>query len=434
MKIRRGKLILWALMGCAASVLLPVAWWGYRFYFPPSGPPPEVKVAALVKNNDPNKMLAEANQYYWTHNLPVASRLYERAEELFVQAHDERNALYAKVGLVRSELQLPFAEMSDFLAAQLKTPTVQNDAPLRLWCLGVKGDADLEVNAHAARQDWEQTKGLADKLGEKEWANRATGELGLVSFLEGNYQHASYMVGHTLLTAIREGDIGTQVRYLEIVGNGLNGLNRPSEGLVFFNRAISIADRDKDVGTPYMAYEGKSEAFLLLKRQGEAQSLMEKTLAEARREKMWEHEGQDLLILGEFAMRAGDRKTARKYLEEAIQSEKKVGLVRVVEQSYLYLSKLSEDEGDLSRASDELAQALDISGKTGDTIYLPNTLDALAELKTKMGRRKEAHKIYQQASDVIEAMLMRVSGAYFESSLLIAMSDNYVGDFLTGRG
>ena len=214
MKIRRGKLILWALMGCAASVLLPVAWWGYRFYFPPSGPPPEVKVAALVKNNDPNKMLAEANQYYWTHNLPVASRLYERAEELFVQAHDERNALYAKVGLVRSELQLPFAEMSDFLAAQLKTPTVQNDAPLRLWCLGVKGDADLEVNAHAARQDWEQAKGLADQLGEKEWANRATGELGLVSFLEGNYQHASYMVGHTLLTAIREGDIGTQVRYL----------------------------------------------------------------------------------------------------------------------------------------------------------------------------------------------------------------------------
>ena len=69
MKIRRGKLILWALMGCAVSVLLPVAWWGYRFYFPPSGPPPEVKVAALVKDNDPTKMLAEANRYYWTHNL-----------------------------------------------------------------------------------------------------------------------------------------------------------------------------------------------------------------------------------------------------------------------------------------------------------------------------------------------------------------------------
>ena len=106
---------------------------------------------------------------------------------------------------------------------------------LRLWCLGVKGDADLELNAGAARQDWEQAKTLAEQLGEKEWANRATGELGLVGFLEGDYKRASRMVGQTLLTSVREGDIGTQVRYLELVGNGLNGLNRPSEGAAFFN-------------------------------------------------------------------------------------------------------------------------------------------------------------------------------------------------------
>jgi CHAT domain-containing protein len=228
---------------------------------------------------------------------------------------------------------------------------------------------------------------------------------------------------------MRDGDIGTEVRYLEIVGNGLNGLNRPSEGLIFFNRAISIADRDKDVGTPFMAYEGKSEALVLLKRKDDARALMEKTLAEARREKMWEHEGQDLLILGEFAMGDGDRKTAREYLQEAIQSEKRVGLVRVVEQSYLYLSQISRDEGDLKRAEDELGRALDISSKTGDTIYLPNVLDALADLKAKMGQRKEAHHVYQQASDVIEGLLLHVSGAYFESSLLSAMSDTYLGDF-----
>ena len=55
---------------------------------------------------------------------------------------------------------------------------------------------------------------------------------------------------------------------------------------------------------------------------------MEQTLAEARREKMWEHEGQDLLILGGICDRApGTGKPARKYLQEAIQSEKQVGLV-----------------------------------------------------------------------------------------------------------
>ena len=200
---------------------------------PVCGSPPEVNVATLLNSNDPHRMLSEANRYYWTHNFPAASPLYEQAEKLFEQSHDERNALYAKVGLVRSQFQMPFGEMSDYLAAQLKTPLVQNDPALRLFCLGIKGDADLEVKAGPARQDWEQAKNLAEQLGDKQWANRASGELGLVNFLEGNYHQASYLVGHTLLTAIRDGDVGTQVRYLEIIGNGLNGLNRPSEGMVF---------------------------------------------------------------------------------------------------------------------------------------------------------------------------------------------------------
>ena len=97
-------------------------------------------------------MLSEANRYYWTHNLPASSPLYERAEKLFEQSHDDRDALYAKIGLIRSQLQMPFGEMSDYLAAQLKTPLVQNDPALRLFCLGIKGDADLEVKAGPARR------------------------------------------------------------------------------------------------------------------------------------------------------------------------------------------------------------------------------------------------------------------------------------------
>ena len=136
MKIRRGKLILWALVALVAVVLLRVTWIGYRFFYPARGTPPALKVAALLKTNDPGRMLAEANRYYWTHNLPAASPLYEQAEKLFEQGHDDRNALYAKVGLIRSQLQMPFGEISDFIAAQLKTPVVQNDpalAPVVPW-------------------------------------------------------------------------------------------------------------------------------------------------------------------------------------------------------------------------------------------------------------------------------------------------------------
>ncbi len=429
MKIGRGKLILWGLVAFVAPMMVCLVWVGFRFVYPDRAAPPAVKVATILKGNDPHSMLAEANRYYWTHNFPAAIPLYERAEILFSQSHDDRNAIYAKVGLVRSQLQMPFGGISDFVSAQLKTPLVQNDPELRLWCLGVKGDADLELQAGAARQDWEQAKKLAEQLGEKYWANRASGELGLVDFLDGDYRRASHAVGQTLLTSVVEGDVGTQVRYLEIVGNGLNDLNRPSEALAFLNRAIAIADRDKDVGTPFMAYEGKATAFGLLKRMDEARALMEATLAEARREKMWEHEGQDLLILGQLAGLAGDKKKAREYLEEAIQSEKKSGLVRVVEQSFLELSSISREDGDIKKASDELGQALQISRQTGDTYYVPRVLDALADLKAKTGQPKEAHELYEQASDIIEGMLLRVSGAYFESSLLSAMTNTYLGDF-----
>ena len=62
-------------------------------------------------------------------------------------------------------------------------------------------------------------------------------------------------------------------------------------------------------------------------------------------------------------------------------------------------------------------------------MYLPRTLNAIAELKAKMGQKEEAHQLYEQASDVIEGMLLHVSGAYFESSLLSTMSEIYLGDF-----
>ena len=96
MKMRAGKLIIWALVTLVTVVLVPVAWVAYRFLYPVSGSPPAVNVPTLLNSNDPHLMLSEANRYYWTHNLPAASPLYERAEKLFEQSHDERNALYAE--------------------------------------------------------------------------------------------------------------------------------------------------------------------------------------------------------------------------------------------------------------------------------------------------------------------------------------------------
>jgi hypothetical protein len=61
-----------------------------------------------------------------------------------------------------------FPELSTFLAPQLQTPLVEHDSFLRLWFLGVKGDADEETNVDAAEKDWQQADRLADRLGQKQ--------------------------------------------------------------------------------------------------------------------------------------------------------------------------------------------------------------------------------------------------------------------------
>ena len=140
-------------------------------------------------------MLAEANRFYWGHNLLLAAPLYNRAQVLFSQARDPRDALYAQIGLMRTQDQTSFPDISAFIATQLTTSLVQNDPFLRLWCIGVKGDADMETNVGAAEEDWQQVMKLATSLGQTERANRARGELGIVDFLRGDYRTAVGMIG-----------------------------------------------------------------------------------------------------------------------------------------------------------------------------------------------------------------------------------------------
>ena len=69
------------------------------------------------------------------------------------------------------------------------------------------------------------------------------------------------MVGDAVLSTMASGDVGEQVRTLEMLGNGFNEVRRYGEALAFFDRAIKIAAENPDCGFPYMAYEGKGWAL-----------------------------------------------------------------------------------------------------------------------------------------------------------------------------
>src|SRR5439155_13164427 len=130
---------------------------------------------------------------------------------------------------------------------------------LKLWCLAAKGYTDLEIDPTSAKLAWTEARQIAHTLGENEWEARAEGELGIIGFLQGDSRRAAVMVGDALLSAKASGDLGGQVRMLEMLGNGFNEAIRYGEALAFFERAIKTSSAIPDSGFPFIAYEG--EAF-----------------------------------------------------------------------------------------------------------------------------------------------------------------------------
>jgi hypothetical protein len=48
------------------------------------------------------------------------------------------------------------------------------------------------------------------------------------------------------------GDTGGQIRFLELIGRGFEEVNRHAEALRFFERAIKLANSEKDSGCPQL--------------------------------------------------------------------------------------------------------------------------------------------------------------------------------------
>jgi CHAT domain-containing protein len=379
---------------------------------------------------DPHVLLAEANRFYWLNNAPKAAPLYARAEKLFASKGDARSELYARVGRLRSEAEaMSFVDVSSFLHKQLQTPLVRKDAKLRLWCLAAKGYTDIELDYRAAKRDWLEAQEIAKALGENQWVTRSSGELGLIAFLEGNPGRAARLLGGALLSTMATGDTGGQVRFLELLGTGFEEVNRHGEALKFFERAIRVAESEKDAGVPFMAYEGKAQALMASEQPQAARQVLEDALAKARLHQNQGHEAELLILLGKLAERFGNKQGAAAYLEEAGQFAARRQYYSTMADAMFELARLYRDAGNLAAAEDRAAQGLAASQHIGDRYFVPRDLTILADLKARRGQVAAAKALYEQAEDVIEGMLIGVDQPYWNSSVAAAMSQAYLQDF-----
>ena len=76
-------------------------------------------------NANPKRLIEKADRLAWLYNWYMAGPVYAEAEKLFEQAGDPRNALYAKIGRLRSEWEtMSFPEVSEYLATELDSPSL----------------------------------------------------------------------------------------------------------------------------------------------------------------------------------------------------------------------------------------------------------------------------------------------------------------------
>jgi CHAT domain-containing protein/Tfp pilus assembly protein PilF len=266
-------------------------------------------------------------------------------------------------------------------------------------------------------------------LGDAQWEARAKGELGFVAFLEGDSRRAAIMVGDAFLSAKASGDVGGQVRLLEMLGNGFNETKRYGEALAFFERAIKTSSSNPDAGFPFMAYEGESQTLAAQGKMTEAKDELERALKVARANQKRGHEAMILLSLGELSIQAGDHKQAMKYLEEGGDISQRYDFYRTAGQAMIDLAALYRETGDLKAAEKSAATGIEASRRVGDRYYLPRDLTVLADLKALRGQPAQAESLYENAEDVIDGMLVNLHEAYWSSSLAGAMSETYLHHF-----
>jgi CHAT domain-containing protein len=374
--------------------------------------------------------LTEADRLAWLTDWYSAYPLYARAERAANTAGDKRNALYAKFGRLRGEMQtLSLPDVSETIANDLDSALAQNDAALRLRGLTVKGDIDLEWDVDAAYNDWVAVQQLARQLSHDGWENRTKGELGMIAFLKGNTGDAGKLVETALQTAVKTGDVGGQLRYMGAVANGLLSAGFPQGALSFADRALAFSQQHPEAGFPFVVYSTKVMTHLRLNQPDEAERFARAAIDQARTGDRRIKETELLLMLATIAQQRGQNVQALDYQEKAVQLARVGHVRRLLGDAEHDLAEAYRQRGDFDRAEKHARAAVEETQDTGNRFNLPGRLQVLATIYAARGKTVEADQAFQQASDVVEGIMINVPTPAAQARLIGVMSNIYLDHF-----
>ena len=370
-----------------------------------------------------------ANLYNWAEAAPD----FSRAQQLFTEAGDKRNALYAQLGLIRATIernQSALPQESEQLATDLADNSLlQSDKELRMFAFIVKGDIDTETNSGAMRSDWQAVEHLAEQRGDQKWQYRALAQLGIAAFYDGDLETARKNVGTALQLATKAGDAAGQIRLLTILAYGLVQTKAYDQALAYLDNAAELARRIPDVGFQYTAEELRVEALLGLKQLDRAQRVNDALLESAHEFQRGSHEATALGLKAQIAAARRDEVAALASLQKAIAIGKAEGLTRFLAEIYASAADMYRQAGDLKTAQKFAESAAEASQESGDFWGLPQRLMSVAELQVSRGEYADADRSYDRAEAFIDAVIGQSSTALAKTAAIRASSEIFTQHF-----
>jgi len=384
-------------------------------------------VATKAQETPPQTTLAEADRlavlYNWSRALP----LYGEAETEFGRLNDPRGVLEARLGWLRAEA---YQEPSPALAAEvdrdLRSPLVQGDAALMLRCLTAKAAIEEEVNEDNSRPTWEKIQELAKRLNDRCWQARAQAELGIIAFLDGDVATATQALKTALVSLYLQGDMGAAIYYGSIVGNGQVEAGEPEAGIKYCETAIQTATTVKDMGSPFMAYEGKARGLIGLHRNAEAKQVLDEAIHQADAQNALAAEAQLLVVRGKQEATVNPPE-AIKDLGAAIDFCKQHRFRHALAWGTFELAAVYRDRGDFVQAERYAATAERETESLEDKYHLPQDLALMADLAAKAERTGAADSLYRRAEDMTEVLLASMPSRQVESSLMARSATSISG-------
>ena len=375
--------------------------------------------------------LDHALHYADLYNWDDAGEDFAEAEKLFLAAGDERNALYAKLGKIRSTIdQLVLPATSAQIASELeKNPLLQTDKQLRLFCLIVKGDIDGEIDARAMREDWEEVQKLAAEMGNNKWQYRALAQLGVAAFYNGDLNTAGKNVARAFAEATKNGDGAAQVVFLTMLGIGLRESQMNEQASTYFDNALKIASTIPDTEYPFFTKEALLENLIDVNQASAAQKLADEILAQAQQRHHPQAQAIVLTLEANIAKQRHDDAAALRALQQVMALSKSGGFIRELADAQAQASDIYRDRGELEKATEFANLAAISTQESGDTWSVPRRLLTVAMLDTKEGNYDEADRVFDRASTFVDALIGDYSSVLEKTAVIKASGDLYSQHF-----